>query len=213
MRKSNNEYLFSVEGETEKLYLEWLQDIVNESDPKRTLTIKVKVNKDPLSYSKRVINVDKPIYHLCDMEGTDEESCKIFKSMIDELSEAKKKLPNYRLGYSNFSFELWMLLHKTDLYSSLSSKEQYIRYLKKEYHLGNNIGLSDYKKEKTFKFCLNQLSLSDVKKAIERAEHIMNERENTGKPIEYKRVKYYSANPSLSIHEVIKQILEECLAG
>lgn len=49
MRKENYTYYFSVEGETEKWYLEWLQGCINASaDAKCTVKLDVKIQKDPL---------------------------------------------------------------------------------------------------------------------------------------------------------------------
>lgn len=46
-RKSNKKYYFSVEGETEKWYLEWLRDRINELDESRyKVAIDCKVEKD-----------------------------------------------------------------------------------------------------------------------------------------------------------------------
>ena len=50
MRKEKLTYYFSVEGETEKWYLDWLQDRINESrDAKYTVKLDAKIQKDPLA--------------------------------------------------------------------------------------------------------------------------------------------------------------------
>ena len=55
MMKKTKKYYFSVEGETEKWYLEWLQNTIN-SIPERKYNIKLdlKIEKDPLSRAKGI---------------------------------------------------------------------------------------------------------------------------------------------------------------
>lgn len=49
MRKENMTYYFSVEGETEKWYLDWLQNCINECDEaKYKVKLDSKIEKDPL---------------------------------------------------------------------------------------------------------------------------------------------------------------------
>lgn len=53
MRKENRTYYFSVEGETEKWYLDWLQCQIN-ANPNDRYTVKLdgKIQKDPLARAK-----------------------------------------------------------------------------------------------------------------------------------------------------------------
>ena len=69
MKAMTKKYYFSVEGKTEKWYLDWLQNAINTAN---TATYKV-----------------------------------VFDSKVE-------KNITYKLGYSNFTFELWMILHKQD---------------------------------------------------------------------------------------------------
>ena len=53
MRKLNQTYYFSVEGQTERCYLQWLQKTINAApDTKYTVKLNVKVEKNPVSYPK-----------------------------------------------------------------------------------------------------------------------------------------------------------------
>ena len=50
-----------------------------------------------------------------------------FHGILSEMKEAKtKKKITYELGYSNFAFELWMVLHKRDCNGPLSYRKQYL---------------------------------------------------------------------------------------
>ena len=54
-RKETNKYYFSVEGETEQWYLQWLQkQINNHPDSKLKVQFDIKVEKNPLKYAKKI---------------------------------------------------------------------------------------------------------------------------------------------------------------
>lgn len=70
--------------------------------------------------------------------------------------------------------------------------------------------MDEYKKERNFKRLLENLTLQDVKDAIQRAEEIQEINICQDNKQNYRDFEYYSNNPSLSIHEHIKKILQEC---
>jgi len=50
-----------------------------------------------------------------------------FHGILSEMKEAKtQKKITYELGYSNFAFELWMVLHKRDCNGPLNHRKQYL---------------------------------------------------------------------------------------
>ncbi len=60
-RKGNRQYFFTVEGETEKWYLDWLQEAINaDSAAKYTVSIRSKVEKNPLKFAKGISIIAKP---------------------------------------------------------------------------------------------------------------------------------------------------------
>lgn len=62
-----------------------------------------------------------------------------------------------------------------------------------------------------FNRCLKKLTLDDVRAAVKRAATIMAVNEKDGRTrMQHKGYSYYRDNPALSIHEVVKTILEEC---
>ena len=68
MRKKNNTYYFSVEGETEKWYLEWLQRTIN-ATPNALYTVKFdcSIQKDPLKRAKGLVVLGKTeVTHVVD---------------------------------------------------------------------------------------------------------------------------------------------------
>ena len=71
--------------------------------------------------------------------------------------------------------------------------------------------MDEYKREDNFKGCLNQLTLEDVIRAIERSERIMVRNAENGYILhKYKGFKYYKENPSLAVWEAIKKIMQDC---
>ena len=73
MRRENRTYYFSVEGDTEQWYLEWLQRTIN-AEPTARYTVKLdcKIQKDPVSRVKRMTVVGKTeITHIFDYESNE----------------------------------------------------------------------------------------------------------------------------------------------
>lgn len=71
--------------------------------------------------------------------------------------------------------------------------------------------MDEYKQEANFKRLLGKLTLADVWTAVERAERIMKKNKETGYPLQqYYGYEFYKVNPSLSVWEIVKQILDEC---
>lgn len=93
MRKENRTYYFSVEGETEQWYLEWLQRMINEElNAKYTVKLDSKIQKDPLSCVKRMTIVGKTeITHIFDYESDEEIHVKQFKTVHDCLKHYWKE--------------------------------------------------------------------------------------------------------------------------
>ena len=128
------------------------------------------------------------------------------------MNKAEKlgKDVSYKLGYSNFTFELWIILHKIDCNGVKTRRKQYLPEINKAYDEKFE-DLKEYKKENNFKRILQKLSINDVIDAVKRSEAIMKRNEENGYKLQqYKRYSFYKENPSLSVWEVINKILEEC---
>lgn len=213
MRKENRVYYFSVEGETEKWYLEWLQRTIN-SEPAALYRARldVKIEKDPRSRVKSLNILGKTeIIHVFDRESEDQAHVEQFQTTLDQMKSAQGmgKQVVYKLGYSNFTFELWMILHKADCSRTLANRSQYLTPLNQAY--GENFErLSQYKHEENFKRILSKLTLDDVRQAIQRADRIMQHNQDVGYVQQrYRGYTYYRENPSLSIGEQIEKIMQE----
>ena len=115
-RKQTLTYYFSVEGETEKWYLDWLEEQINlQDEAKFKVKIKAEVQKDPVSYAKKLTVQRRTIvWHLSDIEGSTQTHIQSIENTLGRLKDAKNlgKAITYNWGYSNLSFDLWMILHK-----------------------------------------------------------------------------------------------------
>lgn len=214
MRKENRTYHFSVEGETEKWYLDWLQGQINaDPDAKYTVKLDSKIQKDPLARVKGLMILGKTeITHIFDRESEEEIHAKQFLTTLDRMKMAQNigKSITYRLGYSNFTFELWMILHRADCNGSLTHRHQYLAPLNRAY-CETFDNLDEYKHEDNFKRVLKKLTLEQVGDAVRRSKAIMQKNaEAEYTPQRYKGYTYYKENPSLSIWEAIEKILSDC---
>ncbi|MBS6645231.1 MAG: RloB domain-containing protein [Clostridiaceae bacterium] len=214
MRKEKRTYYFSVEGETEKMYLDWLQSVINtEPEAKYIVKLDSKIQKDPLARAKRLtILGNTEITHVFDRESEESSHVKQFQITLDQMKAAQNigKSIKYRLGYSNFTFELWIILHKADCNRPLTHRSHYLVPLNRAY--GEKFeNLEQYKQTDNFKRVLGKLNLDNVRQAIRRAKVIMRRNEESGYiPQQYKGYKYFKQNPSLSVWEIVEKILLDC---
>lgn len=205
-------FTLTVEGETEKLYFTWLEKIINSCEEKTyKVSLNAKVQQSPRSFYKGTNSKVNPVvFHVCDVESTNKIHLDKLNKILKEMKEAKTfKGIKYNLGYSNFSFELWMVLHRNNCFGKQFDRSKYLVPLQKCFNEKFE-DLKHFKQHDTFIRCLNKLSLSDVKDAIKRAEIIQKDNINSGNIlIKYAGYEYYKENPSLSINNVVKTILIE----
>lgn len=214
-RKEIRKYWFTVEGENENWYLNWLERKINENiNSKYHVFIISNVQQNPLKFSKTVNPLSvQEVTHWCDYESNEYFHVKKFQNIIDQLKKSSGlggREFKYRLGYSNFSFELWIVLHKSSYYESLTNRFEYLEPINNAYN-ENFTKLEHYKTERNFKRILNSLTLDDVISAIDRAKEIMADNNENKRNLRiYNGYKYYINNPSLSVWESVEKILKEC---
>ena len=223
VKKESRQFNISVEGiNCEKLYFEHLAILINSSNS-NTYNLKIDPKKmGPLEYAKRNAYkpVDKrrsnkklPYIHIQDIEDyyDDYQRCK-FYNLIDDMRTAEDKFGiEYELGYTNYTFELWMLLHVTDMQNPVMNRKKYLTHINKWFNR-DFTDLDEFKKAHTFQDILDEyVSLDSVKQAINRAEIIVNNNcEEHKKRETYNKFSFYRDNPDLTIHEVVKLIFEVC---
>lgn len=216
MRKECNKYYLSVEGETEKWYFGHLQDLINEEE-KLPFKVKfdIKINKSIISRAKSISAPYKiEAFHICDYESNDDVHQRQFIKVLDELKNVNKINKNiiYKLGYSNFSFDLWIILHKEQQKRSIPHRKQYVNGINKAYK-ENFQFIDDYKEEKNFKKkILQKIKIEDVITAVNNGNEIrkVNNQNFKNNYRKYGKFEYYTENPDLTINECIEKILKEC---
>ena len=114
-RLINQTYILTVEGECEKYYFEHLKTLINNTS-NRIANCQFKpdiaIKKMPSKYSKNFVGVKNRFFHIQDIEDFfDEFHRKRFFSLIEDVDSANKYV-NYKLGYTNYSLELWILLQQ-----------------------------------------------------------------------------------------------------
>lgn len=209
MRKTTRQYYFSVEGETEKLYLAWLQNLINKQDERKfNVVFKAEVCR-PKSYVKRLKTLESvEVYNVIDFESQSVHHVNEFKAQIDEMVEVVKlngnKIKRYQLAYTNLSFELWMLLHVTACNAPKNSKHDYLPLINKHFNKEYQ-SLREYKRGNEFKNILTKLTLDDVMLAIKRA-YIIEDNNLKHQKQNYRNHVFHLGNPSLSLHEILNDI-------
>ncbi len=205
-------YTIAAEGKTEKWYLEWLNNIINDNNKSTEFRCLISVpytGRCPHLARLKIRNLTDENY--CFLADREHISAEVeFRQLLRELkpSEGEREI-EFELGYCNMSFELWLLLHKIDYTTPVSTPDEYLKPINKAFGTTYE-RLADFKKERNFKRILQNLTLEDVKDAIRRAEAI--ERRNKKDGVKVKECcgyKYYNENPSLSIHKIIKEIFKK----
>ena len=210
-RLETKKYTLTVEGETE-WYFEWLMRQINSCEG-RTFNVSIdpKVQQSPRKFYKGLNAKTTPqIFHICDVESNEPVHVEKFQGILSEMKEAREqKRLTYVLGYSNYAFELWMVLHKMDCNGPKAHRRQYLEPINRAF--GERFeDLEHYKREDNFKRCLGKMTLDDVKAAIRRGETITGNNEADKPLTKFKGYSYYRDNPALSVHEVVKGIMRDC---
>ena len=212
-RKMNARYYFTVEGETEKWYLEWLRDAIN-ADPRSKVKVvcSPKVQKNPVKWAKAKTNLDKSakVFHVFDFEDEEPIHVKAFKDTLANMKKAGSLGRGFRYvsAYSNLTFELWMVLHKGDC-PALAHRRQYLKPINDLY--GEHFeSLDEYKHEANFKRVLGKLTVDDAVTAVGRAETLAKRAEEHGlRKAQHCGYSYYLGNPATDLWIPVKQMLEE----
>lgn len=214
MRKETRKYYFSVEGKTEKLYLDWLQNTIN-SDLRSKYNVKFdsKIERNPVSRVKNLSPIGNiEITHIFDIESEATNHVKGFRKTLERMKEVQDLGKNivYKLGYSNLTFELWIILHKADCNGRKNNCKEYRPDLNNAY--GEKFkDLQEYKNEDNFKKrILQNLTIKDVISAVKRSQAIMDGNKKIYELENHKGYEYYKENPSLTVWEIINKILREC---
>jgi hypothetical protein len=213
IKKETVKFIITVDGETELWYFNHLQQLIkSSSDSCCYVNFDIK-KKTILKHTKSLPPICPDFYfHICDYESNDPIHTAKFNTMLKEYKKAKllRKDIKYQIGYSNFTFELWMILHKIDYFELSQHRDHYKTQINKAYNKNFQF-IDDYKKQDEFNKILNEITLEDIQNAIIRAKKIRNNNSTIGiKNIEYSGFTFYKENPDLTIHECVEIVLEKC---
>lgn len=213
LRQSVKFYL-SVEGETERWYFERLRDLINASDDAQyKLTLKCDVEKEPLAMAKRLVvpkGAKIDVWHVFDFESESDQHRQIFQESLRQMRDANRmgKRLRYRSAYSNFTFDLWMVLHRRDVVHC-GDRQQYLRQINSAF--GTDFQkMDDYKREANFKAILASIGIADVISAVERAKRMNEETMRGGaRTAEHCGFTYCLDNPCTQLHVPVERMLTE----
>ncbi|MCL2766601.1 MAG: RloB family protein [Peptococcaceae bacterium] len=187
------QYFCLCEGQQEELYFARLSKLLKTNIRQVKFTTKQGLPGN-IDRHCRGIQYDKAI--VFDHDGNPEAFLKALNTCI------KTKCAH---AYSNRNFDLWLLLHKQSFTGYVSENSAYVNMIRSVFNLDSE---ADIKKEAVQKRLLEQISLTDVKKAICHAKRI-RELKLPGDGKRLGTTTYYD-NPDLSIHEFIEKVLSEC---
>ncbi len=211
-------YFLSCEGETERWYFEWLKNqINNDSRTKNKVDIKFKklmpsafAKSNAGTFTKDMLN-DSIFCRIQDIEDYNDEHIKKFHLLLKSTKEARQRYKkiSFIIGYSNFTFEVWILAHKAKV-REIVDRAYYYQEINSAYNTAF-INNDDYKHENNFKNLLKQLTLDDViHKAIPECKRFVEKcySDNPALKRELYGFKYIHANPDTTLHDFIRSILE-----
>lgn len=218
-RLEKSTYSLTVEGQCEKLYFEHLKNLINNCPTKKKHCVfkpEIKVKTSPFSHAKSFSSLRIHFFHIQDIEDhNDKFQREKFEDLLRDIKQAKQ-LVDYKLGYSNLTFELWMCLHKKDVTISRGHRKEYVIDINSAFNKHFE-DIDDYKKDPEFKDILATITLDDVREAIKRAKKIRLNNEiglsniPNQRKVKHSNFEYYCENPDLNIQEIVEQMLNECL--
>ncbi|MGB4660280.1 MAG: RloB domain-containing protein [Mobilitalea sp.] len=196
-------YLCVCEGQQEVMYLKHLSSLLKQM-PKRVVTFNTtegnakKLVKNYTEYDNACL-FD---YDFNDIEFKENiEIC----SSLHKTSQKNKNGKNVFHAFSSVNFDLWLILHKEDFNRQVTTNGAYVTIIRRIYNLP---ATADIKTKASIEKILRQISLDDVKMAIERADRIRSAKLQADHHF-IGSTEYYD-NPDFSLHEFLKVVLKDC---
>lgn len=109
------------------------------------------------------------------------------------------------LGYSNYCFDLWLILHKEDYFEIVENQDAYADKLRQVYGLPADANI---KKEKRVTEMISQIELDDIKNAIQRGKKISENNQSREGNKTPKNNTYYD-NPDTQMHVLLQFLFEK----
>lgn len=208
MSKSKYTFYFLVEGQTEKWYLEWLAKQITAASDLFWADFRIATPVTPDSFVRRMHPPPySPVYVLLDFESTDPAHEKRFFAQLRAMRGISARCGlDFQLGYANYAFELWLILHKIPFTRPIAHRKDYLRPINQAFGTSFQ-SMPNYKKERNFRRLLQKLSMDDVCRAVARAGEIRERNARDHFPLlTFEGYQYYRHNPSLSVDLVIRDV-------
>ena len=127
---------------------------------------------------------NKEILLFFDYESDEQTHVNAFMSAMDNMKKAEKigKQITYKSGYSNFTFDLWIVLHMADSNASYAHRKQYLVPINRAFG----------------------------EKFASMEEFMQSNQDNGYTLHQYKGYHFYKENPSLESWKAIEKILKDC---
>lgn len=203
-RKPELLYIVGCEGiNQEQKYFKNLENLINSISSRKCnihFDIAPPFGGNPLCIVERTINRSIGKTNKISVFDYDGQTTKYEEAL--ELAQENK----IQVGYTNYCFDLWLILHKEDFFEPVSHQDNYATHVRRIF--GLDVG-ADIKKAPNVDNIMTQIGLYDIYSAIKRAEYIENI--NLGKTphtTPNQHVKYYD-NPDTQMHSVIKRIFNK----
>lgn len=206
---------FLVEGETEKLYLEWLAAKITAASDRFRVMFRIAVHSSPDSCVKRFgLAEGDRVYALLDYESTDSAHEEAFRGRLRAMRRtADRTGVQFILGYTNYAFELWLILHRISFTRPVYHRRDYLSYINIAFHTSFR-SMHNYKNRGSLRRLLSGLTLDDVTGALQRACAIHAECRRIGATLlTFEGFRYYRHDPSLSVDGVVADILQRAGLG
>lgn len=203
MRLYRKTYLCVCEGQQEVMYLNHLASLLKQM-PQRIVTFNTSEGN-----ARRLMKNYTEYDNACLFDYDFEEAQ--FKDNIEICNSLQRKSLSTKNGkkvyhaFSNVNFDLWLVLHKEEFSRPVTSNDSYISTVRRLYSLPSTM---DIKTKAAMENILCQITLPEVKKAIERAGRIRSSKLQADRHLIGSTV-YYD-NPDFSIHEFLKIVLKDC---
>lgn len=104
------------------------------------------------------------------------------------------------LGYSNYSFDLWLILHKEDYFEVVQNQNDYADKLRQVYGFSADTKI---KKQEIVRKMMDQIELSDIKIAIQRGKKISKDNQDKVQNKTPEGNGYYN-NPDTQMHILLQ---------
>lgn len=197
-------YLCICDGQQEKMYLEYVASLIKDF-PRKVVKFNTFIDT-PYRLKKRYEEYDSAALFDFDLNDVEfKRNIEICDRLNKDLKPTKRKAGRHIYhAYSSVNFDLWLIFHKENFNRVVFRNDAYIPEVRRIYGLK---ATDNIKNEDIIKRILSQITLEDVKAAINRADKIRDSKVKADGTHVGGSVVY--TNPDFSIHEFLKVVLKD----